>query len=63
MKTSQLMLYREKNGFCFSESLIKHINTMCGQHTEFLNVKSGGRCNNQRSVKSSKGDAVCSVCS
>jgi len=38
IKTSQLMLYREIIAVC---SLIhtKHINTLCGQNVELLNVK------------------------
>jgi len=32
------MLYREQNG-CFSEIHTKHINTVCGQNVELLNVK------------------------
>jgi len=38
MKTSQLMLYREIIAF-FSEIHTKHINTLCGQNVELLNVK------------------------
>ena len=37
-KTSQLMLYREIIDVC-SEIHIKHINTLCGQNVELLNVK------------------------
>jgi hypothetical protein len=35
------MLYREIIAVC-SEIHIKHINTVCGQNVELLNVKSGG---------------------
>ena len=38
MKTSQLMLYREIMAV-FSEIHKKHINTVCGQNVELLNVK------------------------
>ena len=38
MKTSQLMLYREIIAVC-SEIHTKHINTLCGQKAELLNVK------------------------
>jgi len=38
IKTSQLMLYREIMAFC-SEIHTKHINTVCGQNVELLNVK------------------------
>jgi len=37
-KTSQLMLYREIIVVC-SEIHTKHINTLCGQNVELLNVK------------------------
>jgi hypothetical protein len=38
IKTSQLMLYREIMAVC-SEIHTKHINTLCGQSVELLNVK------------------------
>ena len=38
IKTSQLMLYREIVAVC-SEIHTKHINTLCGQNVELLNVK------------------------
>ena len=37
IKTSQLMLYREIMAVC-SEIHTKHINTVCGQNVELLNV-------------------------
>jgi hypothetical protein len=37
-KTSQLMLYREIMAV-YSEIDTKHINTLCGQNVELLNVK------------------------
>ena len=37
IKTSQLMLYREIIAVC-SEIHTKHINTLCGQNLELLNV-------------------------
>ena len=37
-KTSQLMLYREIMAV-YSEIHTKHINTLCGQNVELLNVK------------------------
>jgi hypothetical protein len=40
------MLDREIIAVC-SEIHKKHINTVCGQNVEFLNVKSGGTCSNQ----------------
>jgi hypothetical protein len=40
IKTSQLMLYREIIAVC-SEIHTKHINTLCGQNVEFVNVKPG----------------------
>jgi len=41
IQTSQLMLYREIIAIC-SEIHTKHINTLCGQNVEFLNVKRSG---------------------
>jgi hypothetical protein len=38
IKTSQLMLYREIIIVC-SQIHTKHINTLCGQNAEFVNVK------------------------
>ena len=35
------MLYREIIAVC-SEIHTKHINTLCGQSVEFVNVKAGG---------------------
>ena len=38
IKTSQLMLYREIITVC-CEIHTKHINTVCGQNVELVNVK------------------------
>jgi len=38
IKTSQLMLYREIIAVC-SQIHTKHINTLCGENVELLNVK------------------------
>ena len=38
LKTDKLMLYREIIAVC-SEIHAKHINTLCGQNVELLNVK------------------------
>jgi len=38
IQTSQLMLYREIIAVC-SEIHTEHINTLCGQNTELVNVK------------------------
>ena len=38
LKTNQLMLYREIIAVC-SQIHTKHINTLCGQNVELLNVK------------------------
>ena len=38
IKNSQLMLYREIIAVC-SQIHTKHINTVCGQNVELLNVK------------------------
>jgi hypothetical protein len=45
IKTSQLMLYREIKAV-FSEMHTKHINTLCGQNVEFLNVTVDGTYSN-----------------
>jgi len=50
MKTNQLMLYGEIIAVC-SEILTKHINTLCGQNVEFLNVKPGGTYSNHLDLK------------
>ena len=41
IKNSQLILYREIIAVG-SEIHTKHINTLCGQKAEFVNVKAGG---------------------
>jgi len=41
IKTSQLMLYREIIAVC-SQIHTEHINTVCGQNVEFVNVIAGG---------------------
>jgi hypothetical protein len=41
IKTNQLMLYGEIIAVC-SEIHTKHINTLCGQNVDFVNVKPGG---------------------
>jgi hypothetical protein len=46
IQTSQLILYREIIAVC-SEIHTKHINTLCGQNVEFVNVKVGGTYSNQ----------------
>ena len=38
IKTGQLMLYREIMAVC-SQIHTKHINTLCGQNVEIVNVK------------------------
>ena len=38
IQTNQLMLYREIIAVC-SEIHTKHVNTVCGQNVELLNVK------------------------
>jgi hypothetical protein len=42
------MLYREIIAVC-SQIHPKHINTLCGQNGEFLNVKHGGTCSDNSS--------------
>ena len=43
-KTIQSVLYKEIIAVC-SEIHTKHINTLCGQNVEFLNVALGGMYN------------------
>jgi hypothetical protein len=45
IKTSHLMPYREIIAVC-SEIHTKHINTLCGQNVEFVNVNPGGTYSN-----------------
>jgi len=44
------MLYREMIAVC-SQIHPKHINTLCGQNGEFLNIKPGGTYSNQWATK------------
>jgi hypothetical protein len=44
------MLYKEIMAVC-SEIHTKHINTLCGQNVELLNVKPGGENSNQRALE------------
>jgi hypothetical protein len=48
--TNQLILYREIMAVC-SEIHTKHINTLCGQNVEFVNVKPGGTYSNHNDLK------------
>ena len=41
IKTTQFMLYREIIAVSY-QIHTKHINTLCGQNVEFVNVKPGG---------------------
>jgi hypothetical protein len=50
IKASQLMLYREIIAVC-SEIHTKHINSLCGQNVEFVNVKPGGTYGNHWALK------------
>ena len=44
------MLYKEITAIC-SQIHIKHINTVCGQNVELLNVKPGGTYSDQWALK------------
>jgi hypothetical protein len=44
------MLYSEIIADC-SEIHTKHINTLCGQNVEFVNVKPGGTYSNHQALK------------
>jgi hypothetical protein len=46
------MLYREIIAVC-SEIHTKHINTLCGQNVELLNVKPGGTYSNRWALEGS----------
>ena len=45
------MLYREIIAVFFSEIHTRHINTLCGQKVELLNVKRGGTYSNHWALK------------
>jgi len=44
-------LYREIISVFFPEIHTKHINTLCGQNVELLNVKPGGTYSNHWALK------------
>jgi hypothetical protein len=44
------MLYKEIIDVC-SEIHTKHINTLCGQNAEFVNVKPGGTYSNHWAIE------------
>ena len=44
------MLYREIIAVC-SQIHTKHINTLCGQNVELLNVKTGGTYSDRQALK------------
>ena len=54
------MLYREIVAVC-SDIHTKHINTLCGQNVELLNVKPGGKYRNHCALKGSIGNKNQSV--
>jgi hypothetical protein len=43
-----------------SEIHTKHINTLCGQNVELLNVKPDGKCSNHWALKGQKTVFLCS---
>jgi hypothetical protein len=51
------MLYREIIAVC-SQIHTKHINTLCGQKAEFLNVKPGGPYNDHCNLKGEIGHVL-----
>jgi hypothetical protein len=51
------MPYREIIAVC-SEIHSKHINTLCGQNVEFLNVKPGGTYSNRWALEGTKIQSV-----
>jgi hypothetical protein len=48
------MLYREITAVC-SEIHTKHINTLCGQNVELMNVKPGGTWSNHWALNENEG--------
>jgi len=50
IKTSPLMLYREIIAVC-PQIQTKHVNKMCGQNVEFVNVTPGGTYSNHWALK------------
>ena len=50
IKISQLMVYREIIAVC-SQIHTKHINTLCGQNVELLDVKPGGTYSDHWALK------------
>ena len=44
------MVYSEKVAVC-SETHKIHINTLCGQNVEFVNVKPSGTCSDQCALR------------
>ena len=52
------MLYREIIAVC-SQIHTKHINTLCGQNVEFVNVQPGGTYSNHWAIASK--EAFCVV--
>ena len=56
------MLYSEIIAVC-SQIHTKHINTLCGQNVEFLNVKSGGTYSDHWSLKVLKKNVRFTSCS
>jgi hypothetical protein len=51
------MSYREIIAVC-SEIHTKHINTLCGQNVEFVNVKPGGTYSNRWAFKGLKRNVI-----
>jgi hypothetical protein len=49
-KPNRLMLFRETVAV-YCDSNVKHVNTLCGQNAEFLNVKTGGTYSNHAVLK------------
>jgi hypothetical protein len=50
IKTNQLMLYREVIAGC-AEIRTKHMNALCGQNVEIVNVKPSGTYSDHRALK------------
>ena len=55
------MLYREIIAVC-SQIRTKHINILCGQNVELLNVKPGGTYCDQRALKGQFDSGPTNIC-
>jgi len=57
VRLSQSMLDREITAVC-SQIHTKHVNTLCGQNVEMLNIKPGGTYSDHRSLDSEHSETL-----